>query len=92
MIQSHDKYKSHGISQDHAQSTLNFSSWAASDFSKFSCFFISAATLSSESPTSSLARKDWGRESDVGRDRTTVLWNDVMLYTNQHRKVKVAAE
>ena len=37
--------------------TFIFSSCAANDFSKSSCFFMRASTLSSESPKSLLARK-----------------------------------
>lgn len=36
-----------------------FSSWALSDFSKSSCFFSRASTLSRESPRSSFSRKAW---------------------------------
>ena len=45
-----------------SQFTLIFSSWAASDFSKSSCFLMRASTLSRESPRSSLARKAWRNE------------------------------
>lgn len=39
--------------------TVIFSSWALRDFSKSSCFFSRASTLSRESPRSSFSRKAW---------------------------------
>lgn len=39
--------------------TVIFSSWALSDFSKSSCFFSRASTLSRESPRSSFSRNAW---------------------------------
>lgn len=47
------------------QLTVIFSSWALRDFSKSSCFFSRASTLSRESPRSSFSRNAWRRHAGV---------------------------
>lgn len=45
--------------------TVIFSSWALKDFSKSSCFFRRASTLSRESPRSSFSRNAWSKGTNI---------------------------
>lgn len=45
--------------------TVIFSSWALRDFSKSSCFFRRASTLSKESPKSSFSRNAWRKNRSL---------------------------